>query len=340
MSGEWKGVMGDVINGNYMFSLNSWIWFLERDPLLDFVPVSKEKSVLTYIPKPPKVDYSLFIRPFRFETWRAIIGLIIVGILSFGLTHFASKIYGSKISGRIIMFFGWSFFVLVNAYYGGSLTMFFTTEVTLKFESIKDVLKAIPSWTLLFITGNEVFFESPASQGDLDYMNYVKLWEKDPERFNVKTIERGLELIKNDQTILLTSDAMLRGAHRRNPTSFPNVKTFAASSTSFSYLIFTKNSPLVPVFSKASMKSFERGQYERVSEYWQGQEISASSKNSMDTMVLTIGQVFLIFGVLMLSLLSSLVCLVLEIIFSRYKVQFVKSTKNFVNKYKPKNYKK
>ena len=156
-------------------------------------------------------------------------------------------------------------------------------------------------------------------QGDLDYVKYVELWKKDPDKYNVKAIEEGLELIKNDQTILHTSDAMLRGAQRRNPSTFPNVKTFEASSTTYSYLIFTKNSPLVPVFSKASLKSFERGQYERVSRYWQGQEISVSSKNSMDTLVLTIGQVFLIFGVLMLSLLSSLVCLVLEIIFFHYK---------------------
>ena len=164
-------------------------------------------------------------------------------------------------------------------------------------------------------------------QGDMDYVKYVELWEKDPHKYNVKTIEKGLELIKNDRTILYTSDAFLRGANRRNPSNFPYVKTLSAGTSSFTNLIFTKNSPLVPVFSKASIKTFEQGQYERITRFWQGQEISALSKNSVDTMILTSGQVFLIFGVLMLSLMSSLVCLLLEIIFFRYKRFMVKCVK-------------
>ena len=137
-------------------------------------------------------------------------------------------------------------------------------------------------------------------------------------------MENGLELIKNDRTILHTTDAKIRAANQRNPSTFPYVKTLSAATTSFSNLIFTKNSPLVPVFSKASLKTFEQGQNKRITSSWQGQEISALSKNSVDTMILTSGQVFLIFGVLMLSLMSSLVCLILEIIFFKYKRFMIK----------------
>ena len=63
-SGIWKGVMGDVIMGKYQMSLNSWIWTLERQPILDFVPVTKDNPLLCLIPKPPEVDPGLFIRPF------------------------------------------------------------------------------------------------------------------------------------------------------------------------------------------------------------------------------------------------------------------------------------
>ena len=157
-------------------------------------------------------------------------------------------------------------------------------------------------------------------QGDADYIKYVKLLEENPRKYVVKSIEIGLELIKNDQTILHTTDAKIRAANQRNPSTFPYIKTIPGqATTSFSNLIFTKNSPLVPVFSKASIKTFEQGQYERIASSWQGQEISALSKNSVDTMILTSGQIFLIFGVLMLSLMSSLVCLLLEIIFFKCK---------------------
>ena len=37
--------MGDVVTGKYQLSLNSWSWFSKRDPLLDFVPVSKKRKV-------------------------------------------------------------------------------------------------------------------------------------------------------------------------------------------------------------------------------------------------------------------------------------------------------
>ena len=157
-------MIGDVLTGKYHFSLNSWIWFTKRDPLFDFVPVSKEKFILTYIPKPPEVDYVLYIRPFRVEAWKAIFAVIFVGFLSFALTQFTAKSYGMRISSRIVMFFGWSFFLLINAYYGGALTMFFASEIALPFETMRDVLKATPSWTLLCISGNQVIFETPASQ--------------------------------------------------------------------------------------------------------------------------------------------------------------------------------
>ena len=156
--------MGDVVTGKYHLSLNSWTWFLKRDQLLDFVPVSKKRKLLTYIPKPPEVDYGLFIRPFKLESWKVIFAVIFVGFLSFALTQFTSKIYGIRIASRIVMFFGWSFFVLINAYYGGALTMFFASEVALPFETMRDVLKAVPTWTLLHMAGGEANFEIPASQ--------------------------------------------------------------------------------------------------------------------------------------------------------------------------------
>ena len=155
----------------------------------------------------------------------------------------------------------------------------------------------------------------------MDYMRYVKQWDEEgSEKFRIASMEKGLELIKNDQTILHTSDAMLREANRNNPSSFPYVKTISAAlSNSYTHSIFTKNSPLVPVFYKASIKTFEQGQYERITRFWQGQEIS------VDTMILTGGQVFLIFGVLMLSLMSSFICLFFEIVFFKYKMFMAKA---------------
>ena len=58
----------------------------------------------------------------------------------------------------------WIFFVLLNAYYSGALTMFFTTEIRVPFNSIEEVMKAYPDWKLKFMSGNDVFFQYKAIQ--------------------------------------------------------------------------------------------------------------------------------------------------------------------------------
>ena len=57
--------MGDVITGKYHMSLSSWLWPIERDPMLDHVPVVRDNEILVMTPKPPSFDLHLYIRPFR-----------------------------------------------------------------------------------------------------------------------------------------------------------------------------------------------------------------------------------------------------------------------------------
>ena len=42
--------------------------------------------------------------------------------------------------------------------------MFFATDVTLPFDSLRDVLKVFPTWNLVYMYGNSAYFEVPASQ--------------------------------------------------------------------------------------------------------------------------------------------------------------------------------
>ena len=66
----------------------------------------------------------------------------------------------------MIVLFSWYFFNLLNAYYGGAMTMFFTSEATLPFETMKDVIGAYPGWKLMMQSGNEIYFISRALDGD------------------------------------------------------------------------------------------------------------------------------------------------------------------------------
>lgn len=61
--------------------------------------------------------------------------------------------YENTSSYMIAYITGWYFFVLVNAYFGGAMTMFFSSEITIPFEYIKDVMKKYPDWKLLMKDG-------------------------------------------------------------------------------------------------------------------------------------------------------------------------------------------
>ena len=62
LSGTWGGVMGDVINKKFDFSLSSWTWNLARYTLVQFVPFMKGVHTLVWTPKIPETDFGLFTR--------------------------------------------------------------------------------------------------------------------------------------------------------------------------------------------------------------------------------------------------------------------------------------
>ena len=48
----WGGVMGSIVNGDYMMSTVTWIWVYERYGLVDFISTSWQNTLLALTPKP------------------------------------------------------------------------------------------------------------------------------------------------------------------------------------------------------------------------------------------------------------------------------------------------
>ena len=156
--------MGDVVSGKYPMSLSSWLWVIERDSLLDFVPIIREQLLLTIAPQPHKIDFGLFIRPFRLDTWKGIIVITCIAIVALLVSRKIVLSCEKETGYQMVIFFSWFFFVLINAYFGGALTMFFASEVSLPFNSLRDVFQSLPEWTLLSLKGNEAEYQLPALQ--------------------------------------------------------------------------------------------------------------------------------------------------------------------------------
>ena len=67
-----------------MFSLSTWIWLIERNDLVDFVPNGYDRILLALTPQRPQIDFGLFVRPFTIEAWHGIavtFAIIIVCII-------------------------------------------------------------------------------------------------------------------------------------------------------------------------------------------------------------------------------------------------------------------
>ena len=65
---------------------------------------------------------------------------------------------------RIVKFQLYLTWFLMHSHYGGSMKAAFATDIILPFDNLRDVLKAFPSWNLVYMYGNSAYFEVPASQ--------------------------------------------------------------------------------------------------------------------------------------------------------------------------------
>ena len=109
-------------------------------------------------PQNPEIDYGLLVRCFTNEAWNfiAIIAVVLSIFILLPYKFIQSEFY-EKTNGYILASFsGWMFFVMLEIFYGGALTMFFTTEVRIEFESTEDVLRAYPDWKILIKAGTEM----------------------------------------------------------------------------------------------------------------------------------------------------------------------------------------
>ena len=149
------GVLGGIESKAYPMSISNWWFYLERIHYAEILVTGQDMEVLTLSKQQPSTDLGLFIRPFRDEAWIGVgvvtaIIIVLIGLYASPLSSLMAK---DPLSMRIVYTSAWAFFVLTNSYYGGALTMFFASDVSVPFESIKEVI-AHPDWKLIYQKGN------------------------------------------------------------------------------------------------------------------------------------------------------------------------------------------
>ena len=120
LNGTWGGVVGNVILGKYDMSISSYTWNVARSELMQFVPILRTRRMLALTPQRPAMDLGLFIRAFTLYSWAGIMGVTTVAAFCLLLGYWLTK-ERDTFGGKMLAFTIWTFFVIVNAYYGGKI---------------------------------------------------------------------------------------------------------------------------------------------------------------------------------------------------------------------------
>ena len=315
-NGVWTaGPMSSVMNGEYHMSISPWLWKFERFGLMDFVSLNPNAFVLALTPQPAEYDMGLFIRPFQDEAWILVLASVIIIVINIAIPYSLLSYYEHTESFKLSSLFSWLFFLLINAYYSGALTMFFSSELTLPFNSIEDVMRSYPDWNLKFIDGNDIHFIVKAKSGDYLYSEFWERVTNFREQHVFQNLEEGLNLMKNERAVIHIGEGRLTSYFKTNPFHQQKLKVFARSRPQPQGIIVQYNSPLKPILQAAANALTEAGITDALLKDWEGVSIPQTAE--IETMVLTSGQVILVFLVVLATFGCSMLIFFCEI---NYKI--------------------
>ncbi len=154
LSGTWSGIQGAIIYGSHQMSLSSYVALLERIDLMDFLPLANHAvSLFVMRPQPLDLDFGVFLRPFTSELWKATLSVTSVALVGLVLPPLCLPHFRMTQGFQIATTTMWYMFIVLNAYFGGALTMFFSTEQPLPFNSAIDALRGYPDWKVMIRRG-------------------------------------------------------------------------------------------------------------------------------------------------------------------------------------------
>ena len=126
---------------------------------------------------------------------------------------------------------------------------------------------------------------------------YAAFWERvqtKPEETVYSGMEEGLELIRSGPNVIHANYGELLGYFRANPFFSQNVKVFGKGRAEYFSLVLPFNSPLKPILQKGVNSMIEGGSVDHLLKLWEGKGIPVNAASGK--MVLTAGQVFLVFA--------------------------------------------
>ncbi len=138
-----------------------------------------------------------------------------------------------------------------------------------------------------------------------------------PEETVFDNLEEGLDILRRERAVIHTLSGMLKGYFQSNPFHHQNLKIFGKGKAKFYSIIVPFNSPLKPILQVATNTFIESGTMDFMLKAWEGKEIPQNS--AAEIMILTVGQVILVFVIVFMTFSLSLVVFLCELCHKQIK---------------------
>ena len=328
-NGTWAGVLGSAINGDADIALSSWIAKPYRDKIMDYIETYNEYRVLLTSPQISDFDPELFFRPLTNDSWVGIGGIVLIfalvilpPIMLFHKHQNKEFNVEEKVSFKMAVTAMWYFMVLINAYYSGAMTMFFTTDLEIPLKTTQDVIRAWPDWKLLLRNGDDVFIYSFADNGDADYLAYWNRLKANREENEYGPISEGVEKIRSGKYVLSGTESNFQAYFNENPAERTKQTLLLLKEKLYykSCMMLRKRWPVTPVMSNIMIRMREFGIINNVVRFWFRRPVEEPSKGLTDVTILTLAQISMIFMIMFFALCCTCAVLIFEIlVFKQFK---------------------
>ena len=192
----FEGSFRSIMENEYDCSTESWNVILGRwlwIDFSDFEALNHGSIVAKLYSKSLSVSQGpIFLKPFTTVSWICI--SIIFGMLL--LIIVSLKIYPNlENSYKWIAFCSWLVFVLIQGFYDGALTMFFSNQPSLPFSTVREALALYPDWKMLLPKESMILVQPYVEAGDKYFTNYHNVLYKDKELLqeNVEEVLKVME---------------------------------------------------------------------------------------------------------------------------------------------------
>lgn len=264
-----QSVLGKIRSNIYDGSINEWIIEPSRgtyfDHCLTGLPL-QQIVIISPISKP--LDLTFYLRTF---SWKSLYVLAATVILLLVLLWYGFKITqrSNSIGLRILIISSWLFFVLVQAYYGGALTMFLTTDVPLvPFKSLFQGLQMFPEWQILVGPDTTFLIEQYAENPSLRGFNKYREGQKDAFILG-STKELLVQLNKGKYFSAGLSPYIAKQFEELKASSHPDLELQVVGLTNYRVSgLLQKYSPWKRVIDRGMLRIWDNGLMETIHKRW------------------------------------------------------------------------